>query len=157
MSEKKQLPGKGREMKSFQEKLEFNLPTSTLINITEQVKECLKKSGIHEGLLLCNAMHTTGSVFITDNDMGIQDDFLEWLEGLAPHDRDKPYKHNVGHDNADGHLKRQIMGREVVIAVTAGELQFGPWEHIFYGEFDGRRNKNVLVKIIGETSDNIES
>jgi secondary thiamine-phosphate synthase enzyme len=146
-------------MKSFQEELVFNLPTSTLINITEQVKECLKKSGIHDGLLLCNAMHTTGSVFITDNDMGIQDDFRDWLEKLAPHtphDPDTKYKHNVGHDNADGHLKRQIMGREVVVAVTAGKLQFGPWEHIFYGEFDGWREKRILVKVIGETANNIE-
>ena len=137
-------------MKSFQEKLVFNLPTYEFINITEQMKECLKNSGIHEGLLLCNAMHTTGSVFITDNDMGIQDDFRDWLEKAAPHDPVTRYRHNVGHDNADGHLKRQIMGREVVIAVTAGKLQFGPWEHIFYGEFDGRRDKGVLVKIIGE-------
>ena len=137
-------------MKNFRKELPFNFPTSALINITEQVKECLEESGIQEGLLLCNAMHTTGSVFITDNDMGIQDDFVKWLEDLAPHDPDTQYKHNVGHDNADGHLKRQIMGREVVVAITEGKLDFGPWEHIFYGEFDGRREKHVLVKIIGE-------
>jgi secondary thiamine-phosphate synthase enzyme len=121
-----------------------------LINITGQVEECLRESGIREGLALVNAMHITASVFINDDESGLHQDFEVWLERLAPHEPVSFYRHNVGEDNADAHLKRQIMGREVVVAVTGGKLDFGPWERIFYGEFDGRRRKRVLVKIIGE-------
>jgi secondary thiamine-phosphate synthase enzyme len=138
-------------MKSFRKELWFNTPARVaFINITPQVEQCLKKSGIREGLVLVNAMHITASVFINDNEAGLHHDFTVWLERLAPHEPVSSYQHNTGEDNADGHLKRQIMGREVVVAVTDGRLDFGPWESIFYGEFDGRRKKRVLVKIIGE-------
>ncbi len=121
-----------------------------IVNITSQVEAALKKSGIKEGLCLVNAMHITASVFINDNETGLHEDFLKWVEKLAPYGIDK-YKHNLtGEDNGDAHLKRTIMGREVVVAVTKGELDFGPWEKIFYGEFDGQRKKRVLIKIIGE-------
>ncbi len=122
-----------------------------LINITSRVRDLVKKSGVKEGLCLVNAMHITASVFINDDESGLHHDFLEWLEKLAPYEPLSRYRHNrTGEDNADAHLKRTIMGREVVVAVTKGELDFGPWEQIFYGEFDGRRNKKVLVKIMGE-------
>ncbi|OPX96827.1 MAG: hypothetical protein A4E58_01603 [Syntrophorhabdus sp. PtaB.Bin006] len=138
-------------MKSYRRELWFNVPSRrAFINITSQVEECLIESGIKDGLLLCNAMHITSSVFINDDESGLHHDFDTWLEKLAPHDPVSQYHHNTGEDNADGHLKRQIMGREAVIAVTNGKLDFGPWEQIFYGEFDGRRKKRVLVKIIGE-------
>jgi len=138
-------------MKSYRKELWFNVPSRrAFINITSQVEECLIESGIKDGLLLCNAMHITSSVFINDDEPGLHHDFDTWLEKLAPHDPVFQYRHNTGEDNADGHLKRQIMGREAVIAVTNGKLDFGPWEQIFYGEFDGRRKKRVLVKIIGE-------
>jgi secondary thiamine-phosphate synthase enzyme len=120
-----------------------------LINITSQVEEAVRESGVKEGLCLVNAMHITASVFINDDEEGLHEDFLKWLEELAPHDPDR-YKHNLtGEDNADAHLKRQIMGREVVVAITEGKLDLGPWEQIFYAEFDGRRPKRVLIKIIG--------
>ena len=120
-------------------------------NITTDVRECLAESGIKEGLVLVNAMHITASVFINDDESGLHHDYKEWLEAMAPHEPVSSYRHNdTGEDNADAHIKRQIMGREVVVAVTAGKLDFGPWEQIFYGEFDGRRKKRVLVKIIGE-------
>jgi secondary thiamine-phosphate synthase enzyme len=139
-------------MKSYRKELWFNIPARrAFVNITRQVEECLEESGIREGLLLCNAMHITASVFINDDESGLHDDYEQWLEGLAPHNPVSRYKHNrTGEDNADAHLKRQVMGREVVVAVTEGRLDFGPWERIFYGEFDGRRRKRVLVKIIGE-------
>jgi len=138
-------------MKSFRKELWFQVPTRrAMINITPQVEECLKKSGIMEGLVLVNAMHITSSVFINDDEPGLHQDYERWLEELAPHEPVSRYRHNVGEDNADAHLKRQIMGREVVVAVTKGKLDFGPWEQIFYGEFDGKRKKRVLVKIIGE-------
>jgi len=139
-------------MKSFRRELLFNLPARRgFINITPQVRQCLRESGITEGLILINAMHITASVFINDDEAGLHADYEEWLEGLAPHAPTSRYRHNrTGEDNGDAHLKRQVMGREVVVAVTAGELDFGPWEQIFYGEFDGRRPKRVLVKIIGE-------
>ena len=138
-------------MKSYRKELWFQTPTRrAFINITPQVKEALRESGITEGLLLVNAMHITASVFINDDESGLHNDFEVWLEKLAPHEPVSQYRHNTGEDNADGHLKRQIMGREVVVAVTNGKLDFGPWEQIFYGEFDGRRKKRVLVKIIGE-------
>lgn len=139
-------------MKSYRKELWFNVPTRRgFVNITRQVEECLAESGIREGLLLCNAMHITASVFINDDESGLHDDYEQWLEGLAPHSPVSKYKHNrTGEDNADAHLKRQVMGREVTVAVTDGRLDFGPWERIFYGEFDGRRRKRVLVKIIGE-------
>ena len=121
-----------------------------LINITGQIRAILKESGIKEGLCLVNAMHITASVFINDDESGLHQDFLEWLEELAPHEPVSQYAHNGFEDNADAHLKRQIMGREVVVAITEGKLDFGPWEQIFYGEFDGQREKRVLVKIIGE-------
>jgi secondary thiamine-phosphate synthase enzyme len=121
-----------------------------LINITGEVSRCLEESGIREGLLLCNAMHITSSVFINDDESGLHHDFEVWLEGLAPEKPYSRYRHNGYEDNADAHLKRTIMGREVVVAVTAGKLDLGPWEQIFYGEFDGKRRKRVLVKIIGE-------
>ena len=120
------------------------------INITPQVETCLSESGIQEGLALVNAMHITASVFINDDESGLHRDYDIWLEKLAPHEPVSQYQHNVGEDNADAHLKRQIMGREVVVAVTKGKLDFGTWEQIFYGEFDGRRRKRVLVKIVGE-------
>lgn len=121
-----------------------------LINITGQIRAILKESGIKEGLCLVNAMHITASVFINDDESGLHQDFLEWLEELAPHEPVSQYAHNGFEDNADAHLKRQIMGREVMVAITEGKLDFGPWEQIFYGEFDGQREKRVLVKIIGE-------
>jgi secondary thiamine-phosphate synthase enzyme len=138
-------------MKSYRKELFFNVPTRrALINITPQVDECLSESGIKEGLVLVNAMHITASVFINDDEAGLHHDYEVWLEELAPHEPVSQYRHNVGEDNADAHMKRQIMGREVVVAVTDGRLDFGTWEQIFYGEFDGRRKKRVLVKIIGE-------
>ncbi len=139
-------------MKSFRKELWFNVAERrAFINITPQVEECLKESGIQEGLVLCNAMHITASVFINDDESGLHHDYDVWLEKLAPHEPVSQYRHNrTGEDNGDAHLKRQIMGREVVVAVTGGGLDFGPWEQIFYGEFDGRRRKRVLVKIIGE-------
>ena len=138
-------------MKSFREELVFNVQVRrAFINITPQVEECLKRSGVKEGLLLCNSMHITSSVFINDDESGLHHDFDVWLEKLAPHEPVSQYRHNGFEDNADGHLKRQIMGREVVVAITDGKLDFGPWEQIFYGEFDGNRKKRVLVKIIGE-------
>lgn len=138
-------------MKHYREELWFEVPTRrALINITEQVEECLKKSGIINGLLLCNAMHITASVFINDDESGLHHDYEKWLERLAPHAPVEQYRHNGYEDNADAHMKRQIMGREVVVAITDGKLDFGTWEQIFYGEFDGRRKKRVLVKIIGE-------
>ena len=138
-------------MKSFRKELWFQIPGRRgFVNITSQVEECLRESGIKEGLILINAMHITASVFINDDESGLHHDFDVWLERLAPHEPVSQYRHNVGEDNADGHLKRSIMGREAVVAVTNGRLDFGPWEQIFYGEFDGRRRKRVLVKIIGE-------
>jgi secondary thiamine-phosphate synthase enzyme len=138
-------------MKSYRKELWFNTPhRRDYINITPDVEQCLKESGVKEGLCLVNAMHITASVFINDNESGLLNDFDDWLEKLAPHEPVSGYRHNVGEDNADGHMKRQVMGREVVVAVTDGQFDFGPWEQIFYGEFDGRRRKRVLVKIIGE-------
>lgn len=138
-------------MKSYRKELWFNTSTRrAYINITSQVEECLRESGITEGLLLCNAMHITASVFINDDERGLHQDLDEWLEKLAPHEPVSRYRHNTGEDNADGHLKRSVMGREVVVSITNGKLDFGPWEQIFYGEFDGKRKKRVLVKIIGE-------
>jgi len=138
-------------MKSYRKELWFNTKNRReFINITPQVEECLKESGIKEGFCLCNAMHITASVFINDDESGLHQDFETWLERLAPEKPYSQYRHNNGEDNADAHLKRTIMGREVVVAVTEGKLDFGPWEQIFYGEFDGRRKKRVLVKIIGE-------
>jgi secondary thiamine-phosphate synthase enzyme len=139
-------------MKSYRKELWFHVPTRRgFVNITNQVEACLAESGILEGFTLINAMHITASVFINDNESGLHQDFERWLEELAPHEPVGQYLHNrSGEDNADAHLKRQVMGREVVVAVTAGKLDFGPWEQIFYGEFDGRRRKRVLVKIIGE-------
>lgn len=138
-------------MKSIRKYLYFNTNERVeLINITSQVREVLKESGIQEGLCLVNAMHITASVFINDDESGLHQDYKEWLEELAPHEPISQYAHNGFEENADAHLKRQIMGREVVVAVTEGKLDFGPWEQIFYGEFDGRREKRVLVKIIGE-------
>ena len=139
-------------MKSYKKELWFNIPERvSFINITNQVEETLHESGIKEGLCLINAMHITASVFINDNERGLHEDYKRWLEELAPHEPISKYLHNrTGEDNGDAHLKRQIMGREVIVAVTDGRLDFGPWEQIFYGEFDGRRRKRVLVKIIGE-------
>lgn len=139
-------------MKSHAEYLWFITKNKReFINITPQVEKCLKNSGIKEGICLVNAMHITASVFINDDEKGLHSDFEKWLQALAPHEPISQYKHNLtGEDNADAHLKRTIMGREVVVAVTNGELDFGPWEQIFYGEFDGQRRKRVLVKIIGE-------
>ena len=140
-------------MKSLTEHLTFNLPARMAFeNITPQVAELVARSGIQEGLCLVNAMHITASVFINDDESGLHEDYARWLEKLAPFNADPAvYHHNrTGEDNADAHLKRQVMGREVVVAVTAGRLDFGPWEQIFYGEFDGRRRKRVLVKVIGE-------
>ncbi len=137
-------------MKSYNEEIWFNTKNRyEFINITNQVEEAVKKSGVKEGLCLVNAMHITASVFINDNEPGLHRDFMKWLERLAPYGKEK-YEHNVGEDNGDAHLKRTVMGREVVVAVTKGELHFGPWEQIFYGEFDGMRKKRVLIKIIGE-------
>ena len=139
-------------MKSYRRELWFKVPTRrAFINITGQVEDCLRDSGIKEGLCLVNAMHITASVFINDDESGLHQDYEKWLERLAPHEPVSQYRHNrTGEDNGDAHLKRQVMGREVTVAVTDGRLDFGTWERIFYGEFDGRRNKRVLVKIIGE-------
>jgi secondary thiamine-phosphate synthase enzyme len=138
-------------MKSFRRELWFEVPARRgFVNITSQIEACLRESGIREGLCLVNAMHISASVFINDNESGLHRDFEKWLEKLAPEKPHSQYAHNVGEDNADAHLKRTIMGREVVVAVTQGALDFGPWEQIFYGEFDGLRRKRVLVKIIGE-------
>jgi len=138
-------------MKSYRKELVFNVPTRrAFINITDQVQACVDESGIKEGLVLVNAMHITASVFINDDESGLHHDFEVWLEKLAPEKPYSQYQHNGFEDNADAHLKRQVMGREVVVAVTNGRLDFGPWEQIFYGEFDGKRPKRVLVKIIGE-------
>jgi secondary thiamine-phosphate synthase enzyme len=139
-------------MKSFRKELWFEIQgRRAFVNITPQVEDCLRESGVREGLLLCNAMHITASVFINDDESGLHRDYERWLEKLAPHDPVSQYFHNrTGEDNGDAHLKRQVMGREVVVAVTGGKLDFGPWEKIFYGEFDGGRRKRVLVKVIGE-------
>lgn len=139
-------------MKSYRKELWFNVPgRRAFINITPQVEECLRESGVEEGLALVNAMHITSSVFINDDESGLHHDYETWLEQLAPHEPVSLYHHNkTGEDNADAHIKRQVMGREVVVAITRGRLDFGPWEQIFYGEFDGGRRKRVLVKIIGE-------
>jgi secondary thiamine-phosphate synthase enzyme len=139
-------------MKSYRKELWLQTPTRrAFINITPQVEDCLRDSGIQEGLCLVNAMHITASVFINDDERGLHQDYEAFLERLAPHEPIRQYRHNdTGEDNADAHIKRQIMGREVVVAVTGGRLDFGTWEQIFYGEFDGRRRKRVLVKIIGE-------
>ena len=139
-------------MKSHRKELLFRTPTArAFINITDQVQEAIRESGVQEGLCLVNAMHITASVFINDDEGGLHQDFDAWLEGLAPHAPISRWRHNLtGEDNADAHLKRTLMGREVVVAVTKGRLDFGPWEQIFYGEFDGQRAKRVLVKLIGE-------
>jgi len=138
-------------MKSYRKELWFEIPTRRgFVNITSQVEQAVKESKIKEGFVLCNAMHISASVFINDDEGGLHQDFEAWLEGLAPEKPYSRYKHNVGEDNADAHLKRTIMGREVMVAITDGRLDFGPWEQIFYGEFDGKRKKRVLIKIIGE-------
>jgi secondary thiamine-phosphate synthase enzyme len=139
-------------MKSYRKELWFNIPSRRgFVNITSQVEDCLRESGIQEGLALVNPMHITASVFINDDESGLHHDYEEFLEGLAPHEPVSKYWHNrTGEDNADAHIKRQVMGREVVMAITEGRLDFGTWEQIFYGEFDGHRRKKVLVKIIGE-------
>jgi secondary thiamine-phosphate synthase enzyme len=145
------LRNTGGSMKSYRKELWFEVPTRrAFINITGDVQECIDDSSIREGLILVNAMHITASVFINDDESGLHHDYEIWLEKLAPHEPVSGYRHNVGEDNADAHMKRQIMGREVVVAITRGRLDFGTWEQIFYGEFDGRRKKRVLVKIIGE-------
>jgi secondary thiamine-phosphate synthase enzyme len=149
-------PGRARvkntSMKSLTQYLTFNVPARVgFMNITEQCEQAVRESGVKEGLLLANAMHITASVFINDNENGLHEDYKQWLEKLAPNAPTSQYHHNeTGEDNADAHMKRQLMGREVVVAITAGELDFGPWEQIFYGEFDGRRDKRVLIKVIGE-------
>ncbi len=138
-------------MKSYRKELWFEVPSRRgFVNITPTVEDCLRESGITEGLLLVNAMHITASVFINDDEAGLHHDYDVWLEKLAPHAPVEQYRHNGYEDNADAHMKRQVMGREVVVAITEGKLDFGTWEQIFYGEFDGRRRKRVLVKIIGE-------
>lgn len=139
-------------MKSVTEYLTYNVPSRRgFVNITTEVRKIIQKSGIKEGLCLVNAMHITASVFINDNESGLHQDYENWLEEIAPHEPTSQYQHNnTGEDNADAHLKRQVMGREVVVAITKGQLDFGPWEQIFYGEFDGNRPKRVLVKVIGE-------
>ena len=139
-------------MKSLRKELWFNVPSRRgFINITSDVAECVRESGVKEGLVLVNAMHITASVFINDDEHGLHEDYEKWLERIAPHAPTTQYRHNdTGEDNADAHMKRQVMGREVVVAITDGRLDFGPWEQIFYGEFDGRRRKRVLVKVIGE-------
>lgn len=138
-------------VKSFRKELWFNIPSRRgFVNITPQIADCLRESNVKEGLVLVNAMHITASVFINDDESGLHHDFEKWLEKLAPHEPVSQYRHNNGEDNADAHLKRQVMGREVVVAITDGKLDFGPWEQVFYVEFDGRRRKRVLVKIIGE-------
>ena len=138
-------------MKSYRKELWFEVPSRRgFVNITPTVEDCLRESGIREGLCLVNAMHITASVFINDDEAGLHHDYEVWLEKLAPHAPVEQYRHNGFEDNADAHMKRQVMGREVVVAITEGRLDFGTWERIFYGEFDGRRKKRVLVKIIGE-------
>jgi len=139
-------------VKSYRKELWFEIPARrAFVNITRQVEACLRESEVQEGLALVNAMHITASVFINDDESGLHQDYEKWLEKLAPHEPTAQYLHNrTGEDNADAHLKRQVMGREVVVAITRGKLDFGPWEQIFYGEFDGRRKKRVLVKIVGE-------
>jgi secondary thiamine-phosphate synthase enzyme len=139
-------------MNNYRKELWFNVPARrAFLNITPQIEECLRESGIREGLCLVNAMHITASVFINDDESGLHHDYDVWLEKLAPHEPVSSYRHNrTGEDNADAHMKRQLMGREVVVAITGGRLDFGPWEQIFYGEFDGGRRKRALVKIIGE-------
>ena len=139
-------------MKSKTEYLTMNLPTRRgFVNLTPEIERIVKESGVREGLVLANAMHISASVFINDDETGLHHDYEQWLERLAPHAPTNQYRHNdTGEDNADAHLKRQIMGREVVIAITGGKLDFGPWEQVFYGEFDGRRKKRALVKIVGE-------
>ena len=139
-------------MKAHTEYLTFNIPSKmAFVNITPQVQDAITKSGVREGLALVNSMHITSSVFINDDESGLHQDFARWLEGLAPHAPTGQWRHNdTGEDNADAHLKRQVMGREVVVAITGAKLDFGPWEQIFYGEFDGRRKKRALVKIVGE-------
>ena len=139
-------------MKSRTEHLTMNVPARRgFVNLTPEVERVVRESGVQEGLVLVNAMHITASVFINDDESGLHHDYEEWLERLAPHAPTRQYRHNnTGEDNADAHLKRQVMGREVVVAVTGGRLDFGPWEQIFYGEFDGKRRKRVLVKILGE-------
>ncbi len=143
---------RGLTLKNYRKELWFKTPTRVaFINITPQIEECLRESGVREGLVLANAMHITASVFINDDESGLHQDYTQWLEKLAPHEPIRQYRHNdTGEDNADAHMKRQVMGREVVVAITGGKLDFGPWEQIFYGEFDGHRRKRVLVKIIGE-------
>ncbi len=139
-------------MKSYRKELSFNIPSRrAFVNITAEVEAALRESGIREGLVLVNTMHITASVFINDDESGLHNDYEKWLEKLAPHEPIQQYRHNdTGEDNADAHMKRQVMGREVVVAVTDGQLDFGTWEQIFYGEFDGRRRKRVLIKIIGD-------
>lgn len=139
-------------MKSFRKELWFNIPSRRgFVNITDEVQECIYESQVTEGLVLVNAMHITASVFINDDEPGLHHDYDIWLEKLAPHAPTDQYRHNrTGEDNADAHMKRQVMGRSVTVAITNGQLDFGPWEQIFYGEFDGRRSKRVLVKVIGE-------
>ncbi|MDR3783028.1 MAG: secondary thiamine-phosphate synthase enzyme YjbQ [Candidatus Nitrosotalea sp.] len=139
-------------MKSHTEYLTYNIPSRRgFVNITPEVRKIIQKSGVKEGLCLVNAMHITASVFINDNESGLHQDYEKWLEEIAPHEPVSKYEHNkTGEDNADAHLKRQVMGREVIVAITKGQLDFGPWEQIFYGEFDGKRPKRVLVKVIGE-------
>ncbi len=139
-------------MKSHRKELWFETKTRrAFVNITPQVEDAVRESGVREGLVLVNAMHITASVFINDNESGLHADYERWLEQLAPHEPTSQYQHNLtGEDNGDAHLKRQVMGREAVVAITGGQLDFGPWEQIFYGEFDGRRRKRVLVKVIGE-------
>ncbi|WP_045216881.1 secondary thiamine-phosphate synthase enzyme YjbQ [Desulfonatronovibrio magnus] len=138
-------------MKSFRKELWMNVPARMdFVNITPEVQKAIDESQVQEGIVLVNAMHITASVFINDDESGLHHDYKLWLERLAPHEPVSSYRHNVGEDNADAHMKRQIMGREVVVAITDGKLDFGTWERIFYGEFDGRRKKRVLIKIIGE-------
>ncbi len=139
-------------MKTFRQELSFHVPSRVgFLNITPQVQDCIHQSGVKEGLVLVNSMHITSSVFINDDEPGLHKDYAKWLEQLAPHEPVSQYRHNdTGEDNADAHMKRQVMGREVVVAISGGKLDFGTWEQIFYGEFDGRRKKRVLVKIIGE-------
>ena len=139
-------------MKSFRRELWFEVPgRRAFLNITREVEDCLRESGVKEGLVLVNAMHITASVFINDDESGLHADYDKWLERLAPHEPTSQYRHNrTGEDNADAHMKRQVMGREVVVAVTGGKLDFGPWEQIFYGEFDGGRRKRALINIVGE-------
>ena len=139
-------------MRSYRKELWFEVPARRgFVNITPQVRKCLEESGVGEGLALVNAMHITASVFVNDDEPGLHRDFEQFLERLAPHEPTGQYRHNdTGEDNGDAHIKRQLFGREVVVAITGGELDFGPWEQIFYGEFDGRRRKRVLVKIVGE-------